>query len=436
VNPSVIADEYGYVHVFWSESDNSIYYTRWDGESWTTPVDILFVPDDRVADFISVAVDGDGYLHVVWTGLTNIYYSNAPVAQAASARAWREPEVITTESARSAWESSIAVDGDGHIHVIYATRGNDPGVFHVESLDGGRTWGEAQRLSEPFDSRETSLARVRMIIDSAERLHAVWQTTEAGGYGQAVYYTRSTDRGQTWAAPQQLAYRNSGDFDVGWPYLMERESELHLIYNAGSEVGAAGRYERISTDGGQTWSGPRHIITEMIGINGYVIPLMDGAGQLHLIVNMRPRTTQKVGIYYSSLMSDGWSPVTPLIVDTPAADTAHFASATVARGNEIHIVWTQLYGGEIWHLSGTIQNLAPAEIQALPATVPTLTPEATATIISTRLMPPGSANIDSRLATTAINSASNSPLIPAVIATVAAIVIVAIAWRVRLRRVI
>jgi hypothetical protein len=163
---------------------------------------------------------------------------------------------------------------------------------------------------------------------------------------------------------------------------------------------------------------------------------MDGAGQLHLVVNMRPRTTQKVGIYYSSLMSDGWSPVTPLIVDTPAADTAHFASATVARGNEIHIVWTQLYGGEIWHLSGTIQNLAPAEIQALPATVPTLTPEATATIISTRLMPPGSANIDSRLATTAINSASNSPLIPAVIATVAAIVIVAIAWRVRLRRVI
>jgi hypothetical protein len=447
-SPVIIADDYGNVHVFWSEdvsgstrpvlagSGDSIYYTRWDGTSWTQPVDILYVPNDPMADQISAAIDKQGFLHLVWTGLTNIYYSKARAAEAGSAQAWLKPVVIATNSARSSLESSVVADDNGGVHIIYATRGDDPGVYHVESSDG-ETWSGPQRLSEPFDPLETSLGRVKIIVDGAGRLHSVWQTSDINGYGQAIYYTRSTDRGETWAPPRQMVYRQTGDFDVSWPYIMAvGPSELHLIYTGGSTIGAAGRYEYVSADGGETWSEPQHIIPEMIGINGYVIPVVDGAGQLHLIINMRPAATQMVGIYYSSWLGDRWSPVVPIVNDIPAAESAHYASVAMAHGNEIHIVWNQIRGGEIWYVRGVLQNVAPAKAEAAPTAVHQPTPIATSTIISTHLMQSVSANVDPELATTAINSATSSPLIPAVIATLVAIVIMAVVWRVRRRRLI
>jgi hypothetical protein len=448
VNPAIIADQYGNVHVFWSEDSasdasrspavagpgNTIYYTRWDGKSWTTPTDVLYVPDDPIADQVAVAIDQEGVLHIVWTGLTNIYYSQARALEAGSAQAWSEPVVISPNSARSAFESSVAVDDNGHVHVVYATRGRDPAVYHVESSNG-ETWSEPQKLSEPFDALETSFSRVNVITDKLGRLHAVWQTSEVNGYGQAVYYARSTDRGQTWARPEQLAYRGPSDFDVGWPYIMAAgDSELHLIYTGGAAVGAAGRYERISTNGGETWSEPQHIITEMIGINGYVIPVVDGAGHLHLIINMRPLATQKVGIYYSSWTGSSWSPVVPLVIDTSAVESAHYTAAVVAHGNEIHIVWNQIHGGEIWHLRGTIQNVAPAQIMTAPTVtpVPTASPTTTASPI---LPTPYAVKVDPQVSTTSVNSAANSPLIPGVVAALILIgVIVGARYVLRLRR--
>jgi len=447
VDPVIIADQYGYVHVLWSEDvygvpqpdaaagpGNTIYYTRWDGHTWTKSIDVLYVPDDPIAAQMAVTTDKNGYLHVVWTGLTNIYYSKAPVEQAGSARAWLEPVVITSNSARTALESNIAVDGDGHVHILYATRGSDPGVYHVESVDG-ETWGDPQRLSEPFDSLETSFSRVKIIADGAGRLHAVWQTSEVNGYGQAIYYTRSIDRGKTWASPLQMAYRQPGDFDVGWPYIMAAgESELHLIYNGGATVGAAGRYERISTDGGETWSQPQHIITDMIGINGYVVPVVDGAGQLHLIINMRPEATQKVGIYYSSWTGDSWSPVVPLVIDTPAAESAHYTAVAVAHGNEIHIVWNQIRGGEIWYLRGIVQNVAPAQMSSVPTATPAPTGSPTANAISTLPAPRIAVDVNSQITTTTVNSAADSPLIPGAIAALILIGVIVIAQRARRSR--
>jgi hypothetical protein len=155
----------------------------------------------------------------------------------------------------------------------------------------------------------------------------------------------------------------------------------------------------------------------MIGINGYVFPVVDGAGQLHLIINMRPEATQVVGVYYSSWLGDRWSPVVPLVNDIPAAESAHYTAAAVVHGNEIHIVWNQIRPGEIWHVRGVIQNVAPSKLEAVPTILPSPTPVATAALISTRLIQSAAANVNPELSTTAINSAGNSPLIPGVIAT-------------------
>ena len=371
-DPAIVADSYGDVHVFWSEDmggqpqgpegqfsgGNSIFYTRWDGESWTAPIDILSVPDDYIADFVQVVVDAENRLHAVWTGQSSLYYSSAPAEMAYSARAWSKPVVLANNSARSAWMISIVADTAGTLHVAYATRGSEVGVYYTRSTDGGMDWGFPIKLSAVPDSLEDSFSDVRIVADSTGRLHVVWQTNQKAGYGQAIYYARSPDGGRNWGPPVRLGYREPDDFDVGYPYLVVRgESELHLIYNAGSRP--VGRYHRISRDGGETWGNPEQILTDMEGINGYVVPLVDGAGQMHLIIDMRTRDTQVVGLYYARWLETDWSPVVPLATESPYGPSAHYTAAAVRLGNELHVVWTQLRFGEIWYLRGTVPGVTP-----------------------------------------------------------------------------
>jgi hypothetical protein len=425
-HPAVITDGYGYVHVFWSEdmdgrlmrpqdalpSGNSLLYSRWDGESWTEPNDILSVPNDTLADFVSVTIDSNNRLHVVWSGQQNIYYSSAPSWQAHSAQAWSKPVILSENSARSSYMNSIAADNtSGDLHVAYATRGQEAGVYYTRSIGGETDWTSPVKLSVAFDDLEDSFANVQIVLDGAGRLHAVWQTNQSEGYGQAIYYARSVDHGETWSQAIQLGYRGPDDFDVGLPYIVARgSSELHLIYQAGSKP--IGRYHRISRDGGATWTEPIHILTDMEGINGYIVPLVDGAGRMHLIVNMRTRDTQVVGIYYSSWLETGWSPVRPLATEAPYGPSAHYTAATVGSGNELHVVWTQLRLGEIWYLRGIIAGVTsvPTLPRPLPETpTPALSPTRNAPTPTSKSTPqPTAQQIDRTFPATASVTKDNS----------------------------
>ena len=338
-HPAIVADGFGNVHVFWSEDvgglpqkyadqgqgthvGNTIMHKQWDGTSWSEATDVLISPDDPIAEYVSVAVGRNNELHAVWTGQSTIYYAHAPAWQAGAAHAWSQPVVIATDSARTEWESSVTADAKGIVHIIYATRGDEPGVFHTRSTDGGQTWEPVTKLSRPFDALEQSISRLKIITDGADRLHAIWTTVDAEGFGQAVYYARSTDGGVTWSDAKQMGYKGPGDFHVGWPSIASvGDSEIHLIYSAGPN--SQGRYHRVSYDGGATWSEPDHVITEMEGLNGPNQMVVDGAGQLHMMVNMRT-VTQIFGIFYSQWNGTTWSPVTMIAPSGPDVGAAHF----------------------------------------------------------------------------------------------------------------
>jgi hypothetical protein len=368
-HPAIVADGHGYIHVFWSEdvegqpyrlgrgvnTGNSILYRRWDGQSWTSPIDILYVPGENIADYVAVAVGPDSMLHAVWIGQSNVYYSSAVAWQALSGHGWSKPTIIATDTARSRMECSVAVDQSNNIHVVYATQGGQPGIYHTLSRDGGSTWEPEQRLSLPFDRNEASFSTVQIVADGADHLHVVWQTNQEDGYGQAVYYARSIDQGGSWSPAQQMGYRGPGDSWMDYPYLTARgQSELHLIYE------------------------PSNIIMDMEGINGYVVPVVDGSQQMLLIINMRTRGTQVVGIYYARWSGSNWSPVVPVDVSSPAASSAHYTAATVRLGNEVHVVYNDIEAGEIWYVRGLLANVKPQPALALPEAQTSVLPTPTA----------------------------------------------------------
>lgn len=382
--PAIVADGYGYVHVFWSEevggpsimnkpkalihTGNTIVYTRWDGVSWTPPMDILFIPGDSVADYAAVTVGGDQRLHVVWSGVSNFYYSTARPEEAHSAQAWSEPIPVATDSARSQWESDVVTEADGSVHIVYATRGDEAGVYHIRTSDGGATWGLPTKLSLPLDELEIVFSNTRLILDGAGRLHVVWQTSQEEGFGQGIYYARSTNGGADWSQPVRMAYRDPDEYGVSFPSIASvGASELHMVYIDGPWH--IGRYHRISRDGGATWSEPQHVFTDYEGINGYPLLLVDGAGQLHLVITWRTKT-QLGGTYFARWLGTEWS---RMEVAVPEADDtgpgAHWTAAAVRLGNELHVLWNTNFtdlAGEIWHARGVIPWVTPTPARMTP----------------------------------------------------------------------
>jgi len=367
LHPEVVADDLGNVHVLWSEdlggeavpdgeagevaNGTALVYRRWDGYGWSKAVDVLRVDSAQVADFPSAVVDGQGRLHVVWAGGGYHYYSSALADEAETARGWRAPLALASGQ-QGSWPNDIATDGSGILYVVYAS--SDDLVKCTRSTDGGLRWEVATVLSEPLAAPEASLANVRLLVDPAGYLHATWQTNQPQGYGQGLYYARSLDGGRTWSRPVQFAWRGAGDTFAEYLRLAARGAgELHAIYVYGWHVG---RWHTISPDGGGTWSAPHHILTGMEGINGFVVPVVDGLDQLHLVINMRT-ASQVYGIFTAVWLGDKWSPVRVVDASGPEGlSAAHYAAATVALGTDIHVVWTQPHGSEVLHVRGRISN--------------------------------------------------------------------------------
>ncbi|MBN1659126.1 MAG: exo-alpha-sialidase [Anaerolineae bacterium] len=407
---------------------NSILYRRWDGISWSAPLDILFVPGESRAEWPVVAIDAENRLHLVWQSFTAVYYASAPSWQADSAHHWTEPLALTANADFTPWGADITADAQGVLHVVYAAAGDEEGLNYIRSTDGGESWGLPLRLYGPLAPSEEPPSMVQIVADAAGRLHVVWQTNQVTGGGYGVYYARSTDGGDAWSAPVQLATREPEDFSTSTPYLMANgESELHLIYVDGSYTGSKGRFHCISRDGGATWGVPKHIITELVGMNSRVMPVVDGAGQMHLIANMRTESTQVVGIYYARWQEAGWSPVVAVEVSVPQI---HYTAATVRLGNELHITYTGLEGAEVWHIRGIVSGLDPQPALAPPAPLlPTQPVQAAETAFSpaTPEPEPVASTSPAEMLPSQATPAGIHPLLPAVVAALAVVVGV-IAW--------
>jgi hypothetical protein len=409
----VVSDVWGDAHAFWVAAfdedrpiGDTLVYASWDGTAWSVPVDVLYTPGNPFW-IPKAAVDSQGWLHLVWTDNTagHIWYARAPVAEATSVRAWSLPVEATHGLAAGV---SVTVDADGGVHVVYCGVGEHQGVYHVRSVDG-KVWSVPVYIGETGETAPESLPECRLgqAVDDRGRLHVVW--------GQSfvnlapVYYARSDDGGRSWLPPLEVDRQDEkyyGQYAPGRPNILAIGSdEIHLVW-FGAPAGQ--RWHQWSADGGNTWSAAEQIHPEFRGFTEPPALAADSSGTLHLAsagwIDEGPH-----GTFYTYWRDGRWSPLA--LIPKPqgrVGEGGEYTALSVTGGNTLHVVGDLSGFFAIWASSLEVDApVVPARprpaLEASPTAqlassasvvaVPTESRATPAAAVDATAIPPGSAPV-------------------------------------------
>jgi len=397
--PDLAVDSQGNVHAVWcqttfdpenGEAREHVFYSMWDGQTWSTPNDIVPPSADIIRN--AIAADQSGNLHMLFGGsavsVLSTSYQKAPAGKARSASSWSTSHRL---SQGVSYMGDIAVDSKGVIHVIFddtqcagVTKAEAcyTDIFYRRSTDGGQTWSYPINL---FRSLATGSSRAQLEIDSNDTLYVTWDEgwDRISGKGVPIYggFTFSTDRGETWAPVASVSYPESTNLQltVG----SDGSGGVMLVWRATSRDEI---FYQWSSDGGNSWAPPAVMpgvfARRWSGPFDMYDMATDSGGHIHLMVVGRLSPEEdRPGVYHLEWDGTSWSPPTAIYW---GAGFPEYPKIVISEGNQLHIAWfvreTLWEGGnnEVWYSSS--QSASPAQT---PVPLPTSTPPPTATPLAT-----------------------------------------------------
>jgi hypothetical protein len=375
-----VSDAYGYVHLLWDEvtvgdAGSVIQYARFNGTSWSVPLDIHLTAPTIPIVSISPYIDSKQNLHLVWTqgfsGFTRLFYTKVPSYDATDFANWSEPvrgRVIANDV-------RLIVDDEGTLHLLYNTiTGPEIGVFYTSSKDEGITWSDPVWLDPDIPTNNIPNS-IQFGMDDSGGFHAVWyySSTEDSS-GNWVRYSHSLDGGSHWSQPITIA-RIPDDDDVNTlsaagPVMAVEGDSVHIVY-AGGEFHY--RNHTYSTDRGNTWTTPVRIFGNLQG-QAFESLIVDDIGRIHYFGQVR----YPVGIYHSVWENGDWSPTELVYLisansDDPIGDRihAHHVYPAIRAGNQVVLTFADpppTEGRRLFSMVGMLEG-APA-LTPLPEPTP------------------------------------------------------------------
>ncbi len=345
IDPFMIPDPAGVVHLFWAErvfgepgsgGTDAVMYARWDGKQWSEPNDIFLSPqnhDNRKITGIRGVLDEQGVIHLAWMGPDNtFFYSSAPAGEAGVASAWKTPVLLAEDQSGAQYAFDIAFEPPRTIHILYGTsrEGEAQSIAYIRSTDGGFRWSDPEDIFI-FPGLDSGGSNIRLLVDPPNKIYATWTQWDLSGNGQVIYFARSLDSGQTWDYPVVLDVREDNDYERDWTNIAVLDkNQLMVMWEGGFRAYPQAQY---SYDGGETWTEPIDTFPWLIADNGYANLLRDNTGRLHTFLVRRIR--------------EG------------AGDVCRFPGCALAEANGTtntlwHSVWE---GGTVWRSPKPVGNI-------------------------------------------------------------------------------
>ena len=181
-------------------------------------------------------------------------------------------------------------------------------VFVSRSSDNGRSWTTASMdvssAAPDCSARDCSAgflaSQVALASDDAGIIYALWNSGSVAGGPQRIYFSSSTNQGETWSAKADVSNApvgaehcfpaitagSAGDLRIAWMDARKVDAQNHPLWNT---------FYRASVNGGATWSTESQLSGPVRGYdyilpNGFLFPFgnlfsiaIDNLGATHVV---------------------------------------------------------------------------------------------------------------------------------------------------------
>ncbi|MCA9994140.1 MAG: exo-alpha-sialidase [Anaerolineales bacterium] len=374
--PRILVDTAGTIHAFWTYAlPNSNYhlgdyimYANFKDGQWSEPNEIIGSPDGRGASAIEIVIDTKGYFHIIWYGRKVgqdawLYYSKAHVTEAESAQNWQTPvPILYYEGDALIDPATLLIDPADNLHLIAVEGGSTYEKFdYFRSEDGGVSW---KMLSEFNGSlvNGVSFWQPQATFDNQQNIHVAWVAESSVGQGydgtHTLYYTHSTDNGQSWLPISLLGTSSDINYnDVALAY--DGHAVLHAIWNTSGP--GAKRFHRLSMDNGKSWSEPQ-ILYQGSGRTMPPALAIDSQGDLH-IVSSGDGSDATTELFYWRWNGKEWTDYQNL--HSLYGYRGESPAIVISPNAELHLLWRNNQFFSISHTSRAL-NSPQASLAPIP----------------------------------------------------------------------
>ncbi len=392
-------DVVGNVHVVWGDwvgngaqkdQSNTLFYSWWNGVSWSRPIDILTSLDPaQMALVSSLTTTQDGRIVVTWSSDRGLCVSQAEIGKATNARNWTTIQV----SPNRAGSARLQIDPTRkRWHLAYTQQFRS--VLLVSSDESGGRWGPAREIWAASDTNSAT-ALVDMAIAEDGSANIVWSenTAEHSWMGGAIWRARIAPDQNVAPVVQQVTRSDARGPTMDWPVIVADAKRLALFWNNG--VGSkTGRFFQWSQDNGKTWSAIQPVFpNDLSGQTSEAGLTFDGNGVLHLVTAALGNDGKDGVLRYANWTNGIWSNYTNVWPDY----FGERITLLVTGGNRLHLVWldrahkTVAYSSRLIDAPATPKQsfvarqaptAAPPTQSSAPKTLPASVPTAMTTVPS------------------------------------------------------
>ncbi len=181
------------VDVFFTKSSDG-------GMTWAAPVLVNNDGSGATQREPSLSLDASDNIYIAWrdtrTGTDDIYFSKSTDGGLSFSANVRVNDMTTS------WqiEPALAVDAAGLVHVVWTDNRNrfstGPDIYYANSTDGGLSFNPNTRVNNDATGAEQGSPALAVAPDGS--LYAVWADPRVWAQGLDIYFSKSSDSGDTW----------------------------------------------------------------------------------------------------------------------------------------------------------------------------------------------------------------------------------------------
>ncbi len=346
-SPSIIMDGDGDVHVVWSGMDSTdteweTWYRSGHAATWGTVRQLSSNTETGDQGNPSIALDSSGNPYTVWEGRvlpennSDIWYSSNPSGT------WTTPVAISSPSDSDQYDPSIAVAPGGSIYVVWEEAGDI-----LLSRNAGSAWSTPATIS----TGDNMVNEYPLIaLGSAGNPFVLWQ----GGSYNTTWLWHSGFNGTGWSTPVKVsAFSTTGSvYNLDAQIAVDAFGARHAVW-----TGVDGNASRTwySADLGTGWSTPAPLSNASAYDTHNPKIALDSAGNPHVVWYGYTDASGTAAVWYSELSGSGWS--APLVLSTNSEYYQRRPQIAIDPDDICHIVWSgQNSSGtqyNIWYVSGS-----------------------------------------------------------------------------------